>query len=315
MLGKWLTRVSRSSRLFNTMTSRVPQLTQDGSYTFFSAEFGETFHSIQGARAEAFQKFAEATRLAQKAARLRTAETAPLRLLDVCYGLGYNSAAALERLWQVQPDCAIELYALELDPTVPVDALAPSLLAAWSAPVQAVLKNLGKAHIHSQHGLEARLLLGDARQTVQRLIQKGFKADAIFFDPFSPQRCPQLWTVEFFQAIAQCLAPDGILSTYSRSAAVRSAIGAAGLCIGTIPPPEHALPHEWSQGTVAAWDALTLYPLSQMEQEHLKTRASVPYRDPDLVNSQKTIVSRHRQDQSASALESTSSWRRRWGIR
>jgi hypothetical protein len=31
----------------------TPQLTNDGSFTFFSQEFGEAFHSIYGAKEEA----------------------------------------------------------------------------------------------------------------------------------------------------------------------------------------------------------------------------------------------------------------------
>jgi tRNA U34 5-methylaminomethyl-2-thiouridine-forming methyltransferase MnmC len=292
-----------------TVPPWIPQVTQDGSYTFFSTEFGETFHSVQGARAEAFQKFAEATRLAQKA------QSPSICLLDVCYGLGYNTAAALETLWRINPHCEIELYGLELDPTVPAGALMPDLLSCWSTPVQTVLTNLGQIHCHRQDRLSAQLLLGDARQTVNTLIQKGFKADAIFFDPFSPQHCPQLWSIEFFQAIAQCLAPDGILSTYSRSAAVRTALRSTGLWIGTIVLGDRALPHEWSQGTVAAWQPDNLPPLSLLEQEHLNTRASIPYRDPDRMDSREVILARHQQEQKETALESTSSWRRRWGIR
>src|SRR5205085_1617158 len=115
-----------------------------------------------------------------------------------------------------------------------------------------------------------------------QLSQIGFQADAIFFDPFSPRKCPQLWTVEFFEQVICCLAADGKLATYSRSAAVRAAMLATGMYIGTIPPINNHSAHEWSQGTVGAFDAQTLYPLSSMEQEHLQTRAAIAYRDPNL---------------------------------
>jgi tRNA U34 5-methylaminomethyl-2-thiouridine-forming methyltransferase MnmC len=286
----------------------IPQPTQDGSFTFFSEEFGETFHSQQGARAEAFLKFANATHLAQKATRDR------LRLLDVCYGLGYNTAAALETIWSINPACQIEVYGLELDATVPRAAIEPPLIELWSSQVQAVLTAMAIDHQSQQPGLTAQLLIGDARQTIQTLCQLEFQADAIFFDPFSPRRCPQLWTVEFFQKVSQCLAKDGRLATYSRSASVRSAMLEAGLSIGTIPLGETHLPHEWSQGTVAAFDANPLSPLSIMEQEHLQTRAAIPYRDPSLSDSAEAILARQQQEQQRSHRESTSSWRRRWGI-
>ncbi|MBW4474206.1 MAG: hypothetical protein KME45_28095 [Stenomitos rutilans HA7619-LM2] len=286
----------------------IPQPTDDGSFTFFSEEFGEAFHSRQGAKAEAFQKFAQATELAQKAQKNH------VRLLDVCYGLGYNTAAALETIWAVNPTCHVALYGLELDATVPQAAIAPPLLASWSPTVQTVLQQIAQTHTCITPRLTATLLVGDARQTIQTLCQQVFQADAIFFDPFSPRRCPQLWTIEFFALVARCLAPDGRLATYSRAAAVRSAMQAAGLAIGTIPLSATHLPHEWSQGTIGSFDQQTLPTLAPMEQEHLQTRAAIPYRDPTLSDPADVILERHQQEQALSQLESTSNWRRRWQI-
>ncbi len=287
----------------------TPHPTHDGSFTFFSEEFGETFHSLQGARSEAFQKFAVATHLPQRAAQ------SSLTLLDICYGLGYNTAAALEAIWAVNPDCRVLVHGLEIDATVPQGALRPEMLAGWSPQVQQILGQLAEAQHCQLAQLEAHLWLGDARQTLPELGRRGFQADAIFLDPFSPRCCPQLWTVEFLQQVGSCLAPTGTLATYSRSAAVRSALLQAGLGLGTIPIGTSALPHEWSQGTVAAWDPTALLPLSPLEMEHLQTRASVPYRDPSLRDTAAVILERHRQEQATCGLESTSSWRRRWGIR
>ncbi|MBD2089068.1 hypothetical protein H6F67_04260 [Microcoleus sp. FACHB-1515] len=281
----------------------TPQPTHDGSFTFFSEEFGEAFHSRQGAKAEAFSKYAQATNLAEQADR------DALCLLDVCYGLGYNSAAALETIWQINPACKITLYCLEQDSSVPIAAI--DLLGDWSIPVQSALQQIARTHFCQTDRLTATLLIGDARQTIQTL---QIQADAVFFDPFSPRRCPQLWTVEFFQQVARCLSPTGKLATYSRSASVRSAMLAVGLSIGTIPLGDRHLPHEWSQGTVAAHRWEGLYPLSKMEQEHLQTRAAIPYRDSQLCDRPEHILQRQQQEQQRSTLESTSSWRRRWQI-
>ena len=75
------------------MTTWTPQPTDDGSFTFFSSEFNEAFHSSQGAKAEAFAKFAAATDLAERAKRPN------ICLLDICYGLGYNSAVGAPGRW------------------------------------------------------------------------------------------------------------------------------------------------------------------------------------------------------------------------
>ncbi len=287
--------------------------TADGSYTFFSEEFQETFHSRQGAKAEAFYKFSRATNLVAAKDRDR------LCLLDICYGLGYNTGVALETIWQANPNCHITLYGLELDATVPLGAIVPELLQDWSTPVQGVLQDLAKDQRSQLPMLEATLLIGDARQTIQTLIDQKVQADSIFFDPFSPRRCPQLWSVEFFEQVVRCLAPTGKLATYSRSASVRSALQAVGLKIGTIPLAQEDWreyrPHDWSQGTIGAWDDADLHPLTPMEQEHLQTRAATPYRDSTLTDTAEVILQRHRAEQALSTAEATTQWRKRWGIR
>ncbi|MGB3310470.1 MAG: hypothetical protein WBG32_08930 [Nodosilinea sp.] len=55
-----------------------------------------------------------------------------------------------------------------------------------------------------------------------------------------------------------------------------------------------------------------LAPLSQQEQEHLLTRAAVPYRDPTLSDSANVVCQRRQQEQSDSDLVPASAWRKRW---
>jgi tRNA U34 5-methylaminomethyl-2-thiouridine-forming methyltransferase MnmC len=279
-----------------------PHLTADGSLTFFSTEFGETFHSSSGAREEAEKKFVEPCQLAQKAQT-----SSSLLLLDICYGLGYNSAAALAAIWAVKPDCYVELIALELDASVPRQASTSQLLTQWSLPVPELLQELAATfHVQSQQ-LNAQLLIGDARQTIQQVRQGNFQADAIFLDPFSPTKCPQLWTVEFLAIAAQCLKPTGRLATYSCAASVRAALQLAGLRIGSAPRVGRRSP-----GTLASFSDRDLPPLSQQECEHLQTRAAIPYRDPQLADSAQTIRQRRQREQQQSELEPTTHWKRRW---
>jgi len=281
--------------------SLIPEPTADGSFTLFSEDFGEWFHSREGAYTEAYTTYVQATDLVQ------LAQAGQITLLDVCYGLGYNSAAALATLHQVNPQVTCHLVGLELDPRVPQQAIARGLLSPWPAPVQQVLEQLARVGTYQRPPLGAQLLLGDARQTIQTLVGQGFQADIIFLDPFSPPHCPELWTVEFIQQVARCLAPQGRLATYSCAAAVRTALGLAGLAIG----PTLARGRRWP-GTLAQWQPQGLAPLSPQEQEHLLTRAAVPYRDPSLGDSADRIRQRRQQEQTLSGLTPTSIWRKRW---
>lgn len=275
--------------------------TADGSATFYSADFGEWFHSRQGAYAEARSTYVQATNLVQRAQ-----SQGALTILDVCYGLGYNTAAALEGVWAAQLDIPLRLVGLELDGAVPRAAIAQGLLKDWPPLVQNALTNLAEDH-KIRTTLTADLLIGDARQQIQPLVKSGFQADVVFLDPFSPPRCPQLWTVEFLNLVAQCLQPNGILVTYSAAAAVRAALQLVGLHIGSLAAPGRRWP-----STLASHTDTHLPPLSQQELEHLQTRAAIPYRDPTLQDSAANIHQRRTQEQATSPLQSTGEWRRRW---
>lgn len=280
----------------------VPQSTADGSLTFFSEEFGELFHSHHGAKQEAESKFVEPTRLRQKAR-----DSKVLYLLDICYGLGYNTAAALEAIWEANPTCKIVWMGLESDVIVPKAAVTHDLLGAWSNEVQWRLAEIAQHHRFQDARLEAQLWIGDGRQTLQQVYQSGFRAEAIFLDPFSPPSCPQLWTVEFLRRVGDCLSPSGYLATYSCSATVRAALQEVGLALGSTHPVGRKTP-----GTVAAWPGRWLPPLSVREREHLQTRAAVPYRDPSLQDDAETIRQRRHQEQQQSSLEPTTRWKKRW---
>lgn len=289
-----------------------PQLTSDGSFTFFSQEFNELFHSHFGARQESFQKFAYPTQLPVKAQKPR------LRILDICYGLGYNTAAALQTIWEANPHCYVEIMALEQNPSVPQAAITQHLFDGWDLRYVEILTQLAHQHQIQQHNLTANLLIGDARKTIQTVVESGFLADAIFLDPFSPPQCPQLWTIEFLNLVAKCLDIQGYLATYSCAASVRTGLLAAGLAIGSIPPVGKKSPSTVAMKLAAAnyenisqIPVLAFYPLTQTEIEHLQTRAAIPYRDPQLDDTATIIHQRLQNEQQYSTLEVTSQWRKR----
>ncbi len=280
----------------------TPQETGDGSYTFYSPEFQEAFHSSFGAKQEAEVRYVQPCEIRQLAASQST-----IRLLDICYGLGYNSAAALDAIWLINPECEVELYALEISADVPQQAIKHNLLAQWRSPVSQLLTELGNKLSVKNELLTAELLLGDARQTIKFLVRQGWQADAIFLDPFSPRKCPQLWTVDFIALVAKCLAERGKLATYSCSAAVRTALILNQLQIYSIIGVGRKSP-----GTLASFWYKNLLSISQKEREHLATRAAIPYRDRNLDSSSAQIIAERNQEQDESNLESTSQWRKRW---
>ena len=80
--------------------------TADGSFSLHSARFGEAFHNSAGALNEARAKFA-------LPAELKRFYNSSLAVLDVCVGLGYNTAVVLEAMQESTPQ--LTWWGLELD--------------------------------------------------------------------------------------------------------------------------------------------------------------------------------------------------------
>ena len=294
------------------MSELIEVLTKDGSYSLRSSFFGENFHSLLGALQETKKKFTAPSDLQRFKGK-------SINVLDICFGLGYNSASLLDEL--IKQKSYLNLYALEIDKKPLEHALSnKSFLKLWSPKVKKIFKSLYLYNSFADQFFKCKILWGDAREKIN-LIPADYKFDLIYLDGFSPQKCPQVWTIEFLSKVTEKLNPQGYLITYSSSAAVRKTLRNLGLEIFTIKPSINKLTF-WSQGTVAIakYDEnkfksnLNFEKLSVMEEEHLLTKASIPYRDQDLNLSKDDIIQKRLDEQLFSNLESTNEWRRKWGM-
>ena len=294
------------------------RFTADGSFSLHSDSFAESFHSSDGALEEANSKFVLPAQLD------RFPDGSDLRVLDVCFGLGYNTAALMSALPH-RGGPSLQCWGLELDRSPLRLALAePTFQALWPPHVVACLEALSAEGCwqDSDRQQSVQMLWGDARQQLGQLPADG-RFDLIFLDAFSPSKCPQLWSEEFLQSLASLLAPGGRLLTYCRAAAVRNSLRHAGLELRSL-LPKAGEKSEWSSGTLAlcSKDRDQTPPetgpgwcgLSVMEEEHLQTRAGVPYRDPSGTDLAASILKRRQQEQALSYRPSTSAWQRKWGL-
>ena len=218
--------------------------TEDGTLTLVHPVHGEACHSDVGAWRESWERYVEGCRLPE---RLRAEQPERLRVLDVGTGLGWNLAAVLVARDRFSAATRLDLVTLESDPEVMRTAIGLGDRAGQGPQAEALLEIhrvlseclgalAGEGHAHrapTRFGYEDQLTLclGDARDTLPELAREpGF--DAVFLDPFSPRREPDLWAAEFLEEIAVRCAPDAWLSTYSASTGVRVALSLAGFEIG-----------------------------------------------------------------------------------
>ncbi|MGN0030816.1 MAG: MnmC family methyltransferase [Candidatus Gastranaerophilaceae bacterium] len=132
--------------------------------------------------------------------------------------------------------------------------------------------------------IDFTLEIDDARQVIQK---DNNLYDLIFLDAFSPAKCPCLWSYEFFCQLYSHLDVDGMLMTYSKSAAVRGAMLEAGFKIGNIMSNDNKV-----IGTIAAKNlALIKHDLSEFDLGLIKTRAGIFYRDKNLTGLNEALTS------------------------
>ncbi|MFL2880676.1 MAG: tRNA (5-methylaminomethyl-2-thiouridine)(34)-methyltransferase MnmD [Prochlorococcus marinus subsp. pastoris] len=287
-------------------------LTKDGSVTLRSHIFQENFHSLEGALKETEIKFINPS-------DLKRFNDRSLNVLDICFGLGYNSASLFNSL--IRQNSFINWYALEIDKKPLKYSLGnKSFQKLWHPKVLKIFKELSKNSKYKDQSFVCDILWGDAREKIKN-IPANIKFDLIYLDGFSPQKCPQVWSVEFLSKVTQKLNPQGYLITYSCSAAIRRTLKDFGLNIFNI-KPNLVSKNLWSNGTIAVkiidkkaiQNNLYFKNLSSMEEEHLLTKASIPYRDPTLSLNKKDIIQKRVQEQFLSNLETSKKWRDKWGM-
>jgi len=286
--------------------------TKDGSLSLYSFSYEEGFHDRDGALRESIAKYLIPAQLEL------FLTTKKIVILDVCMGLGYNTGCILEKLFQ--RNINIEWHGLEIDKRPLNIALNKKVFQKiWSPKVLHFFNCINKSGNWTDGFNEGEIHWGDARQKIYE-IQDSLRFDLILLDPFSPQKCPELWSEEFISLLTERLSIEGRLITYSTAASIRASLKRAGLNIYSILPLV-AGQNKWSSGTVAMKKKIEQHlisehyqfkDLSTREIEHLATRSSIPYRDPTGKGKSKDIISTRKIEQSKSQLINTSTWRKRW---
>ena len=180
--------------------------TKDKSFTFFNEEYQSEYHSLSGALEEAEEKYV-------KALAVEDGDS----ILDVCFGMGYNSYAVLKATIKVN------IVALEKDEKILAALQSIDLPEPYS-----LIKKLAKEKVYEDDNYSLQLVLGPAQETIKTIHQK---FDKIFLDPFSPKKNPELWTIDFLQEIFFVLKPEGKLATYSCARVVRDNLKTVGFLV------------------------------------------------------------------------------------
>ncbi|MBR6298443.1 MAG: hypothetical protein IKR34_04295 [Candidatus Gastranaerophilales bacterium] len=244
-------------------------ITGDGSLGLYNVELDEIYHSKFGAKTEAYEKFVEPVLNIKSP-----------RILDICYGIGYNTKTAIEYLNNIDfIDC------IEIDEALAKNSYKYEYSDSVNKIIEKNLKNPDFIHFYFE----------DARKTVKNLNKK---YNIIFHDGFAPYKQPELWSEDFIFAVINLLDKEGIYVTYNHSKPVLNALNKTGITIGkTIKSDKYI-------GTIASFNSdLIKNKLSDFEIETLNTKSAITYKDKNLsLNSLQILNNRKKEIEKSSLI-------------
>jgi tRNA U34 5-methylaminomethyl-2-thiouridine-forming methyltransferase MnmC len=195
--------------------------TSDGSNTLYSKEYNQHYHSCKdGALHESLSKHIIPALQYHKGKR-------KVSILDICFGLGYNTLATLYYIKKHNLDVKVDIYSPELDLDL-IHSLKSFTYPKEFQEFRYIIETLSQELFFEDENIKIEIFHGDAREYIKTLNQK---IDIVYQDPFSSDVNKTLWTVEYFEDIVKLLDTHGIVTTYSIATPVRLSMYKNGLNI------------------------------------------------------------------------------------
>lgn len=244
-------------------------VTDDGSRTLEDNELGETYHSGCGALAESWCVYLINSGVAE---RLIAREST--RVLE--YGYGTGTAFFLTAAFAKAAGCPLSYTSIENNllpsglladlpleanflgaaETLPLDITRRDdrevFLRRLAEQLESLKQHTGELLSELESGadrmhapgqarifevadqIELTLVLDDAQQFTA---EEQSRFHAIYFDPFSPDTNPELWTPEVFGHCHDLLLEGGTLTSYCVKGSVRRDLAQAGFAVHKLPGP------------------------------------------------------------------------------
>lgn len=196
--------------------------TNDGSTTIYNTDFDENYHSIFGAVQEALHVYIQAG--------FEELSPSQSRILEIGFGTGLNALLTCEQARKVQKHIiyhSLEKFPLSEEIVTKLD---------FGKKQNNLVEKLHKATWNKTVAITPFFHL---KKIHTDLLCHRFteKYDLIYYDAFSPDKQPELWTPKILQKVIAALLPNGILTTYSTKGIVKQAFRDAGLEVRRLSGP------------------------------------------------------------------------------
>jgi len=186
--------------------------TKDGSNTLFSKLYNQHYHNPDdGAINEALTKHIIPAFTYHQNKK-------ELTILDICFGIGYNTFSTIYYVIKNNLDVKLNFYSPELDGNL-VKSLENFEFPKEFEEIRHIIKSIAKNNKYEDEKIKIEIFIGDARKYIKTLKENSF--DIVFQDAFSSEVNFELWTKEYFDDIYKLAKDNFIMSSYAVATPIR----------------------------------------------------------------------------------------------
>ena len=196
--------------------------TKDGSNTLFSKLYNQHYHNPDdGAINEALSKHIIPAFTFHK-------DKLELTILDICFGIGYNTFSTIYYCLQNNLDMKLNIFSPELDGNL-VKSLDNFEFPKEFDSIKHIINSISQTSKYEDEKLKIEVFIGNARDYIKSLEKNSF--DIIYQDAFSSDVNFELWTKEYFEDIYKLCKNSCIMSSYAIATPIRLSMYEAGFFI------------------------------------------------------------------------------------
>jgi tRNA U34 5-methylaminomethyl-2-thiouridine-forming methyltransferase MnmC len=205
---------------------RSLRLTEDGSHTLYVEKLDEPYHSKHGALQESMHVFIKQG--------LHTLSKSPIRILEIGFGTGLN--ALLTMCFAKQMKQEVYYHAVEKYPLNKAEYSQLNFEDLIEDAPKGFLQLMHEGEWERSAPLSDSFTLYKEKADFRSMNPPG-NFDLVYFDAFSPDKQPELWSAGVFSTIEQSTRPGAVLVTYSSKGIVRRTLISCGFTIEKVPGP------------------------------------------------------------------------------
>ncbi|MEG1498503.1 MAG: tRNA (5-methylaminomethyl-2-thiouridine)(34)-methyltransferase MnmD [Bacteroidales bacterium] len=221
------------------------QITQDGSSTLFLTEQKEHYHSIHGAVQEAICVYIQGALQVGMNAVLSSASFAPVRVFEMGFGTALN--ALLTWIEAEKQQIPVQYTAVEAYPLSKEIWEQLNYGTLFPPPYELFFQKLQNAMWQKEEEIGANFdgvslspffSLKKIDGKLQKLKMPCQNYDVVYYDAFSPEIQPELWTTEIFEKVYDSMSENSVLSTYCAKGQVKRNLKELGFIVENLPGPK-----------------------------------------------------------------------------